>query len=64
MGHKDSRLCRLRFPGCRRHATQTMPSQPEFLGGQAAGTIAVCNPCAKQQQQQRNRAAGLFGHSD
>ena len=62
--HRDQRTCRFRFTGCRRRATEIVLDVPEYLGGTNtdANARAACRQCAKQQLQQRNRAAELFGH--
>jgi hypothetical protein len=43
-----------------------MLAVPTFLGGlnTDANARAACSHCAKEQQQQRNRAAELFGYTE
>jgi hypothetical protein len=57
--------CRLRFPGCTRHASRVLLDVPEFLGGACSDTnaLAACGHCWGTQQQQRARAADLFGYA-
>lgn len=60
---RDNRQCRLRYPGCLKHAATIVLHIPMFLGGTHTDTNAraACRPCAKELQEQRNRAANLFG---
>ena len=56
---RDNRLCRLRFPGCTKHASRVMLDIPEYLGGACTdnNALAACGHCW-----QRTRAAELFNY--
>jgi hypothetical protein len=63
---RDNRLCRFKFPRCRTRATTILLAVPDWLGGASSdgNARAACRSCAAEQQQQRNRAAELFGYTE
>ena len=60
---RDNHRCRLRGAVCAGQATSTVLDIPAFLGGGDTenNTISVCRPCRIALEDQRGRAAELFG---
>jgi hypothetical protein len=61
---RDNNLCRLRFAGCTKTATDVCFVTGEYMGGvkTEANALSACSGCAGQHREQRTRAAELLNH--